>query len=376
MNATTGIAVLAATIGLLALSACVHDDGDDDHPPATGEMDVSTDTLDDFSGANAAEILGVTAQAALSLPQFGSGGVVQSAGVGVKSASSVSTTFDGTDLTITISREDGSALTLNSGSDLSEGPEPVDSPIPGRSAQRWVLPGDDADSMSIAIVTVTANENDPADYLTAGHWVHIAVDVAEFGFAGLESGVFVDGPELSLATPASLPVHGTASYYGWAGGAYNVLHGTDTGVIPGSTESGMFDSTVELTADFAAGTISGCVGCRDAVRLIGVLQDPDTGEERAAYTSNSGYSMRLEATPLRADGTFVDAEISLHNRVISIDSTRGRVGRAVLQHSRQRRRPAPGGRHFRRPGDQRRRQQRRLHRLLRRHEGVGPPTGL
>ena len=256
MRATTGAAVLA-TIGLLALSACFHDDSE---RPATGETDESTETFDDLRGTNAAEILDVTGAAALSPPQSEGGGVVQSAGVGVASASSVSTSFDGTDLTVTISREDGSALTMNTGSDASETSEPVDSPIAGHSAQSWVLFEPTADGMSVAIATVTANEDDTADYLTVGHWMHIAVDVAEFGFTGAEIGAFVDGPELSPASPANLPAGGTASYYGPASGAYSVLHGTDTGVVPGSTESGMFDSTVELAADFAANTISGMCG--------------------------------------------------------------------------------------------------------------------
>ena len=230
MKATTGAAVLA-TIGLLALSACFHDDSES---PATDETDAAAESFDDLRGTNAAEILDVTGEAAVSLPQFGGGGVVQSAGVGVAGASSVSTSFDGTDLTVTISREDGSALTLNSGSDSSEGSETVDSPIGGHGAQSWVLFEPTTDGMSVAIATVTANEDDVADYLTVGHWMHIAVDVAEFSFTGAEIGAFVDGPEL-MAPPANLPAGGTASYYGPASGAYSVLHGTDTGVVSGST---------------------------------------------------------------------------------------------------------------------------------------------
>ena len=67
MKATTGAAMLAM-IGLLALSACFHDDSE---RPATGETDESTETFDDLRGTNAAEILDVTGEAAVSLPQFG-----------------------------------------------------------------------------------------------------------------------------------------------------------------------------------------------------------------------------------------------------------------------------------------------------------------
>ena len=322
MRATTGIAVLA-TIGLLALTACIHDD--DSERPATDETDVTTESFDDLRGTNAAEILDVTGEAAVSLPQFGGGGVVQSAGVGLAGASSVSTSFDGTDLTVTISREDGSALTLNSGSDASETSGTIDSLIAGHSAQNWVLFEPTTDGMSVVIATVTANEDDAADYLTVGHWMHIAVDVAEFSFTGAEIGAFVDGPEL-MAPPASLSALGTASYYGRASGAYNVLHGTDTGAIPGSTESGIFDSTVELAADFAANTISGCVGCRDGVALFGELYDADTGESTGVMFEDSGYRLHLDSAALDPNGTFLGQQMRLEHPVISIASTEGAWG--------------------------------------------------
>ncbi len=321
MKATTGAAVLA-TIGLLALSACFHDDSE---RPATDETDEATETFDDLRGTNAAEILDVTGAAALSPPRSGGGGVVQSAGVGLASASGVSTSFDGTDLTVTISREDGSALTLNSGSDASETSGTTDSPIAGHSAQNWVLFEPATDGMSIAIATVTANQDDAADYLTVGHWMHIAVDVAEFSFTGAETGAFVDGPEL-MAPPASLPAQGTASYYGPASGAYSVLHGTDTGVVPGSTESGMFNSTIELAADFAANTISGCVGCRDGVALFGTLDDAGTGESTEVMFEDSGYRLYLDSTALDPNGTFLGEDMRLEHPHISIASTEGAWG--------------------------------------------------
>ena len=213
MKATTCFAALA-TIGLLALTGCLHDGGDDDSlasgPPATTETDMSTVTLNDSRSANSAEILDVTAQAARSLPQFGS--VVQAAAVGVANASGVSTSFDGTDLTITVSRDNGSALTLNTGSDPSDASGPFESPIVGHSARDWAVVKIDYDGISAARALLTANDGDSADYLTSGYWVHIAGDLTELSFTGVEIGAFVDGPELSLASPPTLPVQGSASY--------------------------------------------------------------------------------------------------------------------------------------------------------------------
>ena len=327
MKATTGFAALA-TIGLLALTGCLHDGGDDDSlasgPPATTETDMSTVTLNDSRSANSAEILDATAQAARSLPQFGS--VVQAAAVGVANASGVSTSFDGTDLTITVSRDNGSALTLNTGSDPSDASGPFESPIVGHSARDWAVVKIDYDGISAARALLTANDGDSADYLTSGYWVHIAGDLTELSFTGVEIGAFVDGPELSLASPPTLPVQGSASYYGPAGGAYSVLHGTGEGGTPGSTEIGEFASTVELTANFAADTIGGCVGCRDGVALFGELYDADTGESTDVLFEDSGYQVHLDPTSLDSNGTFLGQQIRLEHRIISITSTTGAWG--------------------------------------------------
>ena len=327
MKAIAGFAALA-TIGLLALTACLHDGGDGDSPasgpPPTTETDTSTATLNDARGANSAEVLDVTAQAARSLPQFGS--VVQAAAVGVANASGISTSFDGTDLTITVSRDDGSALTLNTGSDPSDVSDPFESPIAGHSARDWAVLKIDNDGISVARATVTANEGDAADYLTMGYWMHIAGDLTELSFTGVEIGAFVDGPELSLASPPTLPVQGSASYYGPAGGAYSVLHGTGEGGTPGSTEIGEFASTVELTADFAGGTIGGCVGCRDGVALFGVLHDADTGEESDILLEDSGYRLHLDPTSLDSNGTFRGQQLRLEHATTSVASTTGAWG--------------------------------------------------
>ena len=327
MKATAYVAALA-TIGLLALTACVHDGGDGDTPssgpPATDEMDDSAKAVNDSRGANSAEILNVTAQAALSLPQFGS--VVQAAAVDMANATGVSTTFDGTDLTIAVSRDDGSALTLNTGSDVSDASGTFELPIAGHSAQAWGVLKIDNDGISVARATVTANDGDAADYLTVGYWMHLAGDLTELSFTGVEIGAFVDGPELSLASPASLPALGTASYFGPAGGAYSVLHGTDTGRTPDSAEIGEFASTVEFTADFAANTIAGCVGCRDGVALFGTLYDADSGESTDVLFGESGYRLHLDPTSLDSDGTFLGQQMRLAHPLISIARTTGAWG--------------------------------------------------
>ena len=184
----------------------------------------------------------------------------------------------------------------------------------------------DNDGISAARALLTANDGDSADYLTSGYWMHIAGDLSEFSFTGVEVGAFVDGPELSLTSPASLPNQGTASYYGPAGGAYGVQHGAGEAGTPGPTEIGEFASTVELTADFAADTIGGCVGCRDGVALFGVLHDADTGEESDILLEDSGYRLHLDPTSLDSNGTFRGQQLRLEHATTSVASTTGAWG--------------------------------------------------
>lgn len=327
MKATTGFAALA-TMGLLALAGCSSGGGDGDapetEPSESTVMDTPPPTLSDAQGANSADIRRVTAQAAKSLPKFGS--VVQAAGEGLANASGVSTSFDGSHLTITVSRDDGSTLTLNTKSEGADGSEPYESPLAGHSARDWTVVNFDTEGISVVRALLSANDGDSADYLTGGYWAHLAGNLLELSFAGVEIGAFVDGPELSLASPPTLPVQGTASYSGRAAGTYAVLYGTGDGATPGSTELGEFFSGVELTADFAGGTIGGCVGCRDGVALAGTLHDADTGEETDVFAQDSGYRLRLEDTAIDSNGTFLGQQLALEHAVISIDSTTGAWG--------------------------------------------------
>ena len=317
MKAITCTAALA-TIGLLALSACVHSDGDGGPP-----VDPDTAALNESRGDRSAQVLEVIGEAALSQPQLG--GAVRAGADNLASTSGVSTTFDGTDLTITIERDDGSSLTLNTGSDASDHSDPFDSPVAGHSARDWGVLKIDTDGISVARATATANDSDAADYLSVGYWMHLAGDLTELNFTGVEVGAFADGPELSASSPASLPAMGRASYCGPAGGAYSVVHGTDSAGPPDTAEVGEFFSTVELTANFAANTISGCVGCNDnKVALIGVLYDTDEGTD--VYFADSGYTLHLDSIGLNSDGTFEGGQMRLEHPDISITSTQGAWG--------------------------------------------------
>ena len=326
MRLTIGTAGLAMAT-LLALAACGGGGGDDspgsDQPITTPPV-ASADTVNSARAANSKVIVDTTSQAAKTLPQLG--GLVQVAAVNVASASSISTSFDGAELNLSVSRTDGSALSLNTVRDTYIGPFALTSPIDGHTARDWGVAQVDGSGISVARALVSWDSGDPADYLAGGYWMHLAGDVNDLDFTGIEIGAFVDGPELSFTTPANLPVQGSASYYGPTAGIYGVVYGNDTLATPGSVEIGEFASTVELNVDFGAGSIGGCIGCTDPIVLAGVFEDAATGEVSPFHVEDSGYWVMLGTTTFGSDASFSGQQLTLNHPDIAITGTRGAWG--------------------------------------------------
>ena len=131
-----------------------------------------------------------------------------------------------------------------------------------------------------------------------------------------------------------MPALGTASYAGRSGGHYTLEYGNG-GSRAGRTETGQYFADVALTADFAASTIQGCIGCQrdgetatgpyDGWRVEGIYVDPQTGlHETADYHDAAGYTdtpesapgrfmARFGATPFNPDGTFLGTAVTLED---------------------------------------------------------------
>lgn len=338
MRPITGIAILAMA-SLLAVSACTGSgrDGSDREPvtdpdpivdpdpdPDPRDETASPGTVTSVRSARATEIVNTSAQAAVSPPRAGS--VYQSAAEGVAGVSGIGTSFDGADLTLSVSRQDGSSISVES-DHAYLGPYDFVSPIVGHTKIReWGVAQTDGQGISIGRVLVSWDEGDSTDYLAGGYWMHLEGDVDALDFDGIEIGAFVDGPELS--SPPNMPVQGSASYLGVTGGIYSAVHGTDTGVTPGSLEIGEFSSTLELNADFAARTIGGCVGCGDeaSISISSVVEDAATGEVEEFYVEDSGYELALGPTSFDSNGAFVGQQLSLSSEHLAITSTDGYWG--------------------------------------------------
>ena len=334
MRPITGVAILAM-VSLLAVSACTGNgrDGSDrerdqvivDPPPR--DEPVSTGTVKSVRAAQSTQIKNTTAAAAVSPPRAGS--VYQSAAAGVANVSGIGTSFDGADLNMTVSRTDGSSMSLDSATDAYDDPYDLPAFIGGHTkARHWEVAVVDDQGISLAIVTVDWNEADPSNYLAGGYWMHLAGDVDTLAFDGIEMGTFVDGPELSRASPPDMPIQGTANYYGVTGGLYAAEHGSDTGVTPGSLEVGEFSSTLQLNVDFAARTIGGCVGCGPdaSISIFGVVQDAATNEVEEFYVDDSGYVLNLGPTSFDSNGAFSGQQLALNSDTLAITSTEGYWG--------------------------------------------------
>ena len=135
---------------------------------------------------------------------------------------------------------------------------------------------------------------------------------------------FVDGPELDLNHPATLPVSGTASYQGSSGGLYATRYGTDAAVPAGSQELGEFSAVATLTANFSSGTIEGCVGCVGSILLSGVYYDATTGDAEAFEDFASDYQLRLGTVSFdRSNATFEGTDVTLSHLNVPITQSSG-----------------------------------------------------
>ena len=207
------------------------------------------------------------------------------------------------------------------------------SPIAGHRLRAWTLFDHSAQSSAIAGVTVSWDADDPTDYVAGGFWMHLRGD-ARASIAGAAMGAFLEGPEFAPG-PRRLPRLGTAKYRGHASGMYTFYYGPAWAYIPfppglelpvnGTREHGVYTGIVELTADFSANTISGCIGCvlpgepADLIILetAGNTVEPAGDEDRlyAVYQNSEEKSfarIELGATPIDpARGAFAGENLNV-----------------------------------------------------------------
>ncbi len=248
------------------------------------------------------EAVAASEATARTTPRFGS--VRQTARVGsVATVTGVDITRQADGEFDIVIRRAGEGRTVLNTATHDVGRQIEDSPT-GRTAQSGTLLTSDRTRITAAAGLVDYDPDDLGDWMLAGYWLHIEGDLANGTVTGAEVGAFFEGPEF---VDNSVPVSGTATYRGLAGGLYTTRYGTDTATSTaptGTHEIGDYRGTFRATADFAAGTVSGEI---TDIRLAGIGVTP-TGRLYDFNNVASPARLVLESTSLdsgrgRVEGT-------------------------------------------------------------------------
>ena len=295
-----GIALLAGL--MLALSGCGGGDKGVQTPPTQTPEPVPPQNLktSDVQALDPKQVLNAAQDGAIdSRPKFGS--VVQSISEGIADTNTADVEFDRGQMTLTVTRADGSRLILDSRTDTFES---EDGFFHGYNHRAWALLKASGRSATIAATGAEWSPNDYGDWITGGFWLHLTGNLwtTPVNVTGVEIGAFVDGPELN-GRP-TLPSMGTATYNGSAAGFYVSEYGNES-VVPGTIEIGSYGGNLQLTADFGANSISGGI---HSIRVYGIGETP-AGDTYSFEDEPSGTEIRLGATGF-SDGRFT-GEVTL-----------------------------------------------------------------
>ena len=197
-------------------------------------------------------------------------------------------------------------------------------PIPGFVNREWFLAENRHDGRTILYSAVEWDDDNPADYLAVGWWLHFPPGVSGDEYEAAERGVFIDGPELDFSNPPELPIGGEATYVGGTGGLYEYFHGSGWGELKGESQYVEFSASIELRADFSEATIAGCIGCTGDIEVETLHLWPAVtwrGPDPDALPRD--YEVHLGPAPFNPDGTFENADISVSHPERTVTRTEG-----------------------------------------------------
>ena len=234
-------------------------------------------------------------------------------GVSGISTDRASTSIVGDVFTLRVSRQAGPDLVVRSTDpDLAFG-NPGISFIPGHTTtQDGFLVDYTTAGTTGTYVVVSWDSADTTDYLAGGYWLHWMGDILADNYFPLRRwrlrGWTGAGP-VSQAHHADCRI----SYLcRWCGGLYASVTGTDFGPErQGETELGIFEGDMRLTANFAAQTIGGCVGCTGGLYLQGTPSD---------------YLIRLGDVPFDDRGLYRGPSVTVEHPDLQITHSSGAWG--------------------------------------------------
>ena len=286
-------------------------------PPVT-----NTQTAFDEAGTRPTFSVGSSISGTLqrSRPVFGSVGMnLYSPGLApVQSLeTTLSTALDR--FTLSVERQDGTGFTLDTDrhyTEVTEDSSTTTNPVTNRPFAQGYISDVSRTRAVVAGVLVEWSNADVTDYLAGGYWLTFDANTQ-----AVDMGAFIDGTD--YPTPRersySLPVTGSATYNGRAGGLYVASAGTDA-QLPGSTEIGEYSGRATLTADFGTMRIGGRV---DQVSAGGGAIILPNGTQYAATVEPSDIEMIFRTVPINQNGTFFGDNVTFTSQEWNITNSSG-----------------------------------------------------
>ena len=235
--------------------------------------------------------------------------------------------FSGPRLRVFLTLEDGREISVNTTDDAVDS-QPGVTPIPGHQARDWTFIKDVEEGTSVAYALVSWDGDDPADYLMAGWWAEFpGQHLPELSFRDSIQYAIVDGPEIDPSNPPQLPLEGQATYVGPAGGLYAYTMGSDWGEDEGAYVIDEYEGAITITADFADGTLSGCIGCLGDLVTRRAHFGLFLGDEvRDAQAVAADYELHFGATPINPDGNFENTDVEVRHPERTVTHAEGDWG--------------------------------------------------
>ena len=234
------------------------------------------------------------------------------------------TEFDGATLRVFVEADDGTELSVNTADHVIE-TRPGVTPMPGHRATALTFLKIEDGSTSVAHALLSANPDDPMDYIAFGWWAYFPGQTPLLSFEGSERFAIIDGPELDHGYVPELPVDGTAAYTGPAGGLYAYETPVDEGEDACLCLLDEYQGMVTLTADFEDGTLKGCIGCEgDLVTQrahFGVFLGEEVTDPGATARD---YELHLATAIMREDGMFERDKVTVKHPERTITLSDGR----------------------------------------------------
>ena len=233
------------------------------------------------------------------------------------------TEYDGEKLRLFVRWDDGLRLSVNTADDVYR-TQPGITPMPGHQARTWTFLKVERGDTSIAHALLSANPDDPTDYLVFGWWAYFPGQTPPVSFGGDRRYAIIDGPELDHGFVPELPVDGSATYIGQAGGLYRYVRAVDEAEDIYEFVIDEYQGTLNLTADFADGTLKGCIGCvGDLVTQrahFGAILGEELIDPGAAAKD---YELHLATAIIRDDGMFERDKVILKHPERTITLSEG-----------------------------------------------------